>query len=791
MLRALCAGRTDMVCKKREMMVCDDKSQRLAAHLRSAMTLVEMMMAVAIVVIIFAAVLPQFRAIENGWDSREGSAEVIQNGRVLADHLSRNLSKAVKITAVSDSAETDGFIEFEDNDGDTLRYDIDVDNYIEYGQVGSLSDLAGPVSSLTFTCYDSNDFASTTTDGNDIRFVKAETVLTNSASLGQDKTFTAWAYLRTNGSDTGDGELPTMIAYGRQSQNEPRYRSWDGSVWSIQSLAGDVGAACKWLVAAKCPIRAELAVCTADEDADLNIQFFDGLNWTTPVELSTNIVNTTQRPFYIAYEQSSGELLIVYREATPNKTYYRTYDGTLVSGESNVSIPDSGKAEWIRLVPKAGSDEIMMVMLDDEYDVTASVWDGDNWTNTLEVETDANSITDEGISAAYESTSGDAMVVWTQNPSQSATVVEIQIGHDDDDAEEDNGGTMTLNDNDIELGQMKYVGVRFLDVGVPQGSTITNAYVKFRASSNNSEATSLTIYAEDADDAARFQSTGSNISGRQFTSSSVTWNSVPAWSKNSYYETPDISSTIQEVVSRSGFSSGNSIVVIFESTDLNGRRVFQSHDDNPTKAPTLHIEYTTSGNRGFQYRTWNGSVWSDEADGPDFGYDLEWLELAADPCSDQMILGSMGINGSNGCVEMAVWNGSSWSDPCQMENLAPSTDRRVFDVEYNNTGTGALAVWGRSGQNRYYYKTFDGTDWSSEQTGQDIGSTVSVVQLTTDTVDNQIFLTLTGEDDQLRSGLWDGSSFSAAATLVSDMPDPNVVESFMLSTSTGTGAILP
>ena len=162
------------------------------------MTLLEMVVAMSIMVIVFVAVLPQLSLIQNNWDSREGIAETIQNGRVLADHLSRNLSKAIKITAVSNSTDTTGYIEFLDNDDNTLRYDIAVNNYIEFGQVGSQSDLAGPVSSLQFTCYDGNDFSSTTTDGNDIRFVKAEATVTNPASLGQDKTFTAWAYLRTN-----------------------------------------------------------------------------------------------------------------------------------------------------------------------------------------------------------------------------------------------------------------------------------------------------------------------------------------------------------------------------------------------------------------------------------------------------------------------------------------------------------------------------------------------------------------------------------------------------------------
>jgi hypothetical protein len=149
-------------------------------------------------------VLPQFRVIYNGWDSRQAGTEVLQNGRVLIDHISRNLSKAVKITAVSESADTNGFIVFQDNDNNNWRYDINsTSSYVEFGLVGYLSDLAGPVNSLQFTCYDGNDFTNTTTDGNSIRFVDVETTLPNPAALGQDKTFTASVYLRTNAYNGG------------------------------------------------------------------------------------------------------------------------------------------------------------------------------------------------------------------------------------------------------------------------------------------------------------------------------------------------------------------------------------------------------------------------------------------------------------------------------------------------------------------------------------------------------------------------------------------------------------
>lgn len=177
-------------------------------RLCTALTFVEMIIALAIMAIIFAAVLPQFRAIQNSWDSKAGAAEALQNGRVLMDHLYHNLSKAARITAVSDSAETNGYIEFEDNTGNTLRYDTGVNNYVEFGDVGSLSELAGPVSQLQFICYDACDLSTPITDVNEIRSIKFTAMLLNLSALGQDKTFTGQAYLRTNAISFGQMASP-------------------------------------------------------------------------------------------------------------------------------------------------------------------------------------------------------------------------------------------------------------------------------------------------------------------------------------------------------------------------------------------------------------------------------------------------------------------------------------------------------------------------------------------------------------------------------------------------------
>jgi len=239
------------------------------ARVCAGVTLVEMIIAVAIIVVVFTAITPLFRGILNSWDSKAGAAETVQNGRVLIHHFNHNITKAVQISAVSDSNETDGYIEFEDNDGNTLRYDINsTSNYVEFGVIGGLSDLAGPVSTLQFTCYDVCDLDTPITDVNEIRTVEVQTTLTNSAPLGEDRTFTTTVYLRVNDSNgTGGGGDPN-ITKGTPFEFEgiqaatPALSQIDNSHYLL-SYAGGVDKDCGW--AAVLTVNTDLGTITKED----------------------------------------------------------------------------------------------------------------------------------------------------------------------------------------------------------------------------------------------------------------------------------------------------------------------------------------------------------------------------------------------------------------------------------------------------------------------------------------------------------------------------------------------
>jgi len=163
-----------------------------------AMTLFEMTIALAIMAIVFAAILPQFRNIQNSWATKQANTETLQNARILMDHLNKNLAEAVRINGVSGPAEPNGFIEFEANNGTTFRYDIGMNNYVRFGASGVMFDLGGPVSKMQFTCFTMDDLTTPVTDANQIRVVKYETTVKNEQLRGRDLTFAGQAYFYTN-----------------------------------------------------------------------------------------------------------------------------------------------------------------------------------------------------------------------------------------------------------------------------------------------------------------------------------------------------------------------------------------------------------------------------------------------------------------------------------------------------------------------------------------------------------------------------------------------------------------
>ena len=138
--------------------------------------------------------------------------------------------------------------------------------------------------------------------------------------------------------------------------------------------------------------------------------------------------------------------------------------------------------------------------------------------------------------------------------------------------------------------------MRFRDVNVPQGTLILDARLKIRAHSNPVTGESLygVIHAENADNPVDFS--GRNIRDIIKTDAEVNWDHSTYWSTNRLYTSPDISTMVQEVIDRPGWSAGNAMVITYSNRKSDGEyRHFLSYEF-PTEpphygAPILEITY--------------------------------------------------------------------------------------------------------------------------------------------------------------------------------------------------------
>ncbi|MEM7350489.1 MAG: C25 family cysteine peptidase [Acidobacteriota bacterium] len=183
-----------------------------------------------------------------------------------------------------------------------------------------------------------------------------------------------------------------------------------------------------------------------------------------------------------------------------------------------------------------------------------------------------------------------------------AGFLDLRVVQGSDDAEENvSSGAVNLTSSDMELvfdgTTQQIVGLRFQDVTIPQGTTIVSAVLEFTTDETDTGSTSIVINGQDADDASTFTTTNSDLSNRTTTTASVAWSSLPAWNTvNEIHQSPDITTIVQEIIDRPGWSSGNALAILIEAA-VSGcsssacQRTAESFNGESDSAPVLRIEF--------------------------------------------------------------------------------------------------------------------------------------------------------------------------------------------------------
>ena len=215
------------------------------------------------------------------------------------------------------------------------------------------------------------------------------------------------------------------------------------------------------------------------------------------------------------------------------------------------------------------------------------------------------------------------------NTAFGAVAWEGKISTQNDDVEEYvTGGGMYMDSSDLEMpyedtgkGTPQVIGLRFLNVDVPKGANIANAYVEFTCdeTKGGTEAVSLLIEGELSPNAAEFTTATNNVTGRTRTTAKTVWTVVNWTTVGQKDRTSNIGSIITEIVNQSGWSSRNALVLIIRDNPASpsaGVRCAESASDSTNK-PLLHIEFSTKfahnpqPSDGATYAdTWVSASWS-------------------------------------------------------------------------------------------------------------------------------------------------------------------------------------
>jgi PKD repeat protein len=267
------------------------------------------------------------------------------------------------------------------------------------------------------------------------------------------------------------------------------------------------------------------------------------------------------------------------------------------AGESDVYLIYYAPFGDFNASPTSGPVPLTVYFEDLSTSATSWLWDfGDGSTSTKQ--NPSHTYIDAGeytVSLTVEGSLGSAT-----NTKRLITVyelLEVRVSASSDDAEERTWGKVYRQSTDLEMVydtdfvSNEAIGIRFNDVDIPPQAHIENAYIQFQTAEVSTGAASFTVEGQDIDNAPTFSSSNWDITSRARTDSQVPWSPLN-WNtvgeSSTAQRTPDLSSIIQEITGRAGWSSGNSLVIIITGT---GHRVATSYDGNPNGAPVLNVEY--------------------------------------------------------------------------------------------------------------------------------------------------------------------------------------------------------
>jgi hypothetical protein len=211
-----------------------------------------------------------------------------------------------------------------------------------------------------------------------------------------------------------------MVAYGIDDDELLEAREYHDDVWQTARPTDVEADKVLWTVLRGCPNRRERLLASLDANKEIYLQRWDGDSWTALARLANDGGGT--RCFDVAYEQSSGQALVVYATGSDGDVHFRVWNGTTLSADQRLDLPFGSPVKWLAQSPRAGSDEIALLAIGNGKQLAVAIWNGNSFgaPNTL----DSNLFTDDYEVAAVDwlEPSGAAVFAWNTRVLSASTL---------------------------------------------------------------------------------------------------------------------------------------------------------------------------------------------------------------------------------------------------------------------------------------------------------------------------------------------------------------------------------
>ncbi len=154
--------------------------------------------------------------------------------------------------------------------------------------------------------------------------------------------------------------------------------------------------------------------------------------------------------------------------------------------------------------------------------------------------------------------------------------------------EANNHTALQMGGSTLKVTQEQYIGIRYSNLSIPNGATITNAYLKFQSNKTSNTKITLNITTEDNVNAEPFLDNIQNIIARRDTIDTFIQWTLPKLEQFST-KTTDLKTIIQPLVSKTNWKLDHNAIVFIISGK--GEQVTNFFNSDNLAEPLLYIEY--------------------------------------------------------------------------------------------------------------------------------------------------------------------------------------------------------